>query len=380
MSEVPEPPSDGPDGHLNWRCADLGFEENDAVEFALYSDARLVGHAGFGPYEVINTIPTDQQDRMPMAAVLRMRWHVPERDPLPDMSKSDQTTFHGGGVGDEMAALLSLALGVRLQAAGVIREFKADGDPWGRPVQHSHRRPAPPEGRQTSIPSLRGGDLRILVEALAIYPRLDPAKATEVVRAARSYQQGVWMSDADPEYAWLKFVSALETGANCWWRGDDDPETALRNSKPELAKVLSRQGDAALVRDVGELLRDQLRATHRFYAFTERYRPPPPEIRPRFDQVPWDDLGKAMRVIYKHRSKSLHAGVPFPVPMLDEPRVLDEGQPPIERPLGLAAAAGSTVWQKDELPMLLHIFEYITRETLLAWIHDENEGPVIATE
>lgn len=38
-----------------------------------------------------------------------------------------------------------------------------------------------------------------------------------------------------------------------------------------------------------------------------------------------------------------------------------------ERPPGLAAGTVGTVWVLKDTPMLLHIFEYITREVLKAW-------------
>jgi hypothetical protein len=38
--------------------------------------------------------------------------------PLPDMERSTQATFHGGGMLDEVAALVALALGVRMEAGG----------------------------------------------------------------------------------------------------------------------------------------------------------------------------------------------------------------------------------------------------------------------
>ena len=371
----------GPDGHLNWRCSESRLPVADLVEVALYSDARLIGHGMMGPYRIINTIPTDRSEPLPMAAVLRMEWCIPERDPLPDMEKSNQDTFHGGSVLDELAALISLALGVRIQAGGVVREFRDENEPSGTPVQHGHRRPALPPARETQIPTLASGDLRELETVLSVYPRVDPAKAIEVVRCARAFQQGVWMADADPEYAWLKFVSALETAANCWWRGDNDAEAALRYSKPDLAEILEASGGTRLVQDVGEVLRDQLRATRRFLAFFERYKPAPPPIRPApAFRANWNELDKAMRQIYGYRSKSLHAGLPFPAPMLSEPRILVEGEAAApERPLGLASAMGSAVWQANELPMFLHVFEHITRTMLLSWLHDTEQGPVSHT-
>ena len=374
--EQPDAPAGGPDGHLNWRCADAALPVNDAVEIALYTDAHLVGHGSFGPYRVINTIPTDTHEQLPMAAVLRLDWCIPERDPLPDMERSNQDTFHGGAMPDEIAALIALALGIRMQAGGVVREFRDEQDLRGTPVQHGHRRPSLPMARQRSIPYLASGNLQELEATLEFYRHVQPAKAIEVVRAARSYQQGVWMADADPEYAWLKFVSALETAANCWWRGDNDPAAALEYSKPELAVLLRGAGGDGLVADVGEILKDQLRATRRFLDFTANYRPPPPDERPPAAfQTDWAELEGSMRLIYKYRSKSLHAGLPFPGPMLAEPTLWEQGQPQAEKPLGLAAAVGAAVWQATDLPMLLHIFEHITRRTLLAWMHDPAGGP-----
>jgi hypothetical protein len=48
-----------------------------------------------------------------MSAVLPIEWHVPARDPLPNLARSNQETFHGGGLPEEVAALVSVALGKR---------------------------------------------------------------------------------------------------------------------------------------------------------------------------------------------------------------------------------------------------------------------------
>lgn len=366
----------GPDGYVNWRCANAGLPVEETLEVALYTDAHLVGHGSFGPYRVINTVPTDQQEKLPMAAVLRFDWHVPVRDSVPDMTRSDQEAFHGGGLLEEVAALISLTLGIRVQPGGVVREFRNPDDPRGTPIQHGHRRPYLPAARKACIPTLQSGDLSLLEERLTFYPAVKPEKVIEVVRAARSYQLGVWMADVDPEFAWLKFVSALETAANCWWRGDNDPASALESSKPELAEVLKRFGADELVGEVGEVLKDQLRATRKFYDFTARYKPSPPVDRPPVgSQTNWDDLDRSIRLIYAYRSKSLHAGKPFPPAMLEAPGRFEHGQPPIEKPLGLAVGHGGSVWQAHELPMLLHVFEYVTREALLRWMHDRESGP-----
>lgn len=38
-----------------------------------------------------------------------------------------------------------------------------------------------------------------------------------------------------------------------------------------------------------------------------------------------------------------------------------------ERPIGLATSVGSGTWLAKDTPMLLHTFEYIARNALIAW-------------
>lgn len=74
-----------------------------------------------------------------------------------------------------------------------------------------------------------------------------------------------------------------------------------------------------------------------------------------------------MQIIYKHRSRALHDGTPFPHPMLDRPRSFGPDGVPDEAPLGMTAAAKGGSWEAKEMPMLLHTFEYIVRGCLLKW-------------
>lgn len=368
------PPIGGPDGYRNWRYFLEGAPSRGSWEVALYTDAHVLGQAdsGLGPYEVINTIAYPSDEVPAMGAVLRMGWHVPEEPLFPSLDRPDTSTFHGGGLSDEIAALISLALGMRCVAGGTVREFDERKDPRGVPVQYSHKRPTLQTVRDPILPdAVPEKSLSELVELLSVYPAVDESQAIEVVRAARSYQQGIWMAEADPEFAWLKFVSAVETAANCWWRGDDSPETALRLAKPELAELLERHGGDELVLAVGHLLKDQMQATKKFLTFLKVYGPGPPEDRPsRGAQVDWDRMKDHIKVVYGHRSKSLHAGTPFPTAMLDPAVALEEGGRPIERPLGSATATGDAVWTGAQTPMLLHTFERIARLSILAWIRE----------
>jgi hypothetical protein len=122
---------------------------------------------------------------------------------------------------------------------------------------------------------------------------------------------------------------------------------------------------------IAEKIGYTMRATRKFVDFTLKFLPAPPEPRPLESfQVAWDkeNLGKCLRKIYNYRSKALHTGVPFPAPMCEPAMVLTaDPLAPAEKPLGLATKALGGFWTHHDLPMALHIFEYIVRNVLKAW-------------
>lgn len=63
-----------------------------------------------------------------------------------------------------------------------------------------------------------GGTHRLddAVAPVSVYSSMSPDAAITLVRAARAYQEGTWVAEEDPEYAWLKLVSAVETVADYW--------------------------------------------------------------------------------------------------------------------------------------------------------------------
>ena len=71
-----------------------------------------------------------------------LRAEIPRTQSIPDMSKTDESLYHGGELVDEVVALASLALGTRPVAGGVSRQFGMDNDPYGRPCEWA-REPEP---------------------------------------------------------------------------------------------------------------------------------------------------------------------------------------------------------------------------------------------
>jgi hypothetical protein len=393
----------GPRGWQNWQARRDGQPAHSALEYACYTDAALHGSMehDFGPYRLLNTLATlanPQPGRIQLALVLRVDLHLDETDepqlPPPmrvpdDISETgnrramdelfagwtDTTTYHGGQLDDEMAALASLALGVRLKSGGPIREFRPDNpDPRGRPIGFDHWPPYLPSSqnpRGLVLPeAAAGAELAQVAAPLTRYPDLPAGQAVALVRAARIYQEGLWIAEDDPRQAWLRFVSAAEVAAD-YWAVDRPPEEQLRIARPNLAALLAAKGDDHL-REVAALLTAISGSTSKFIRFLIRFAPDPPRERPsEYQQVDWSSrtrLRDHLGLIYDYRSKDLHTGTPMPQPMCEPPHQ-DEGSPPSEIPLGPWTWIGPepAFWARKDTPMLLHVFAGIVRRALLAW-------------
>jgi hypothetical protein len=367
----------GPEAWANWRAALAGVSSLGSAEIACYTDAHITGQVedGLGPYMLLNTVPLDLRIGLPQpAVVLRFELHAPRLEPFEmPMTETDYTAYHGGWLGDELASLISLALGLRLAAGGVSRVFVEDGDPRGRPRELDHQRPylPPPSFRGAQLPGIAATiKLDDCVPRLASYPRLSVSEAIALVRAARSYQRAIWSADGDPNLAWLSLVSSVEAAAGHWARGNDDPVELLREFRPALADRLAAVPDSTLLGDVAAEVGHLFGATKKFRAFLLHHLPPPPTARPaRIFQVDWSRsrMRAHLHTIYHWRSRALHDGIPFPNPMCWPPRCYDNLGVGEERPPGTSVTSGNAVWVAKDVPMFLHTFAYLVRGALCTW-------------
>ena len=203
--------SKGPISQENWKASLKGEPLYESMEWPLYTDAWLTGEVRgeLGPYAFLNLIAVQHGFGMARpAAILRIDMHL-SPDCLPDMSKTDYAQFHGGTFADEMAALTSLLLGVRMKASGASRTFEASGDAKGRPIGWDVQPPPAlrvrPFGRV--IPAAASErSLNTLVDDLSALPKVGAGDAIAFVRSARLYQEGLWVSESEPSLAWLLMV------------------------------------------------------------------------------------------------------------------------------------------------------------------------------
>lgn len=379
---------EGPFAHRNWRAQLAGHPEDSAHESPLYSDARFYNSVVdvLGPYVLLNTRPTpgDPGSLVPVL-VLRFSIHIAlgsemaaRVEPSPT-GTGDRGGFVGGTPDDELAALIALEHGVRIAAAAPTRFYsRHTTEARGCPVHLGYPPPSLPQvHRPPVLPALlaRRSFSRRLLKS---YPSLHPSTALRLARAARSYQQAIWVADTEPSLAWLLLVSAAETAANEWSRLAHEPNMSptelLERMRPDFALRLRKAADSAadgVLDEVGTTLRDVHRAQWKFSEFLIRYGLDAPIPRPTVGPIEWSaaSMRNTLAAVYKYRSNALHGGEPVPVPMCRPPERSDSTADEVgwsERPTGNAYTDGG-LWTKAELPINLHAFHHLVRTAIKGW-------------
>jgi len=360
---------------LNWLRVLADETDTPIYEYPLFTDAHITGEVteGVGPYSFLNAVPIPSGPGVVNASIiLRAVFYLGEY--RPDMSKTDESLYHGGTLVDEIAALASLALGVRIRGGGETRRFEPGKDPYGRPCAwNDEPRPVIRVRRNNLVlPAVTGTHSMEPLEILKSIPLIDRDRYVNLIRACKSYQNALWVAESEPNLAWLMLVSALETAANDVYATEATPDKRLRDAKPDLAALLEQHGGSQLVDQVAALIAHTFGATKKFIDFTMRFMPDPPEHRPEQEwlRVKWlkTSLKKVLNAVYEYRSRSLHAGLPFPAPMFEAPFLFAADAPPSEVPLtGLASHSRGGTWMPKDTPINLHCFHYITRGVLLNW-------------
>lgn len=361
----------------NWKAFVEKRPTEYAYEIPLYSDATLgfLNERSVGPYRFLRSSPSNScEEPFRTIIVMRVDAHMRQEgyESLADLEKTDDSAYHGGDLDDEIAALLSLLLGIRLMKGSVTREFDSRFDLRGKPVESGAIPTLVINSWQTIIPRLqRTEDLHKLPDLFRTYPTLEKTDALVLVKSARQYQQAIWYADSDPSQAWLMLVSAIETAADHWRKKDSTPVQILEDSNKRLYDFLIQEGGQSLAEKVAEQLASVLGASKKFREFVLCFLPEPPEKRPsELGQFPFGSRAKlkeALIKIYDYRSKALHGEKPFPAPMCSPPGKYGGDDTISEVPTGLATGTLGSAWKHEDTPMVLHTFEHIVRSSLTKW-------------
>ena len=195
---------------------------------------------------------------------------------------------------DEIAALASLRLGIRLKAGDEVRLFgNYSTDPLGTPRASCKKRPE--IYFKERKPILPGVVKTVNIESLSDIGKLKhiaPSQYASLVRAARQYQDAIWIAESEPELAWLMLVSSIETAANEWAMQDISPLEKIKQSRPELSELVIAQSNEDLLAAIAEEIAPTLGATNKFVKFCLQFMPMPPEERPdEFARIKWSKKG-----------------------------------------------------------------------------------------
>jgi hypothetical protein len=367
----------GPSVYENWRAFSPHLELRESFEFPLFTDAWITGGpVAVGPYLFFNTIAHAgmPQDALKPALFVRVENNLESERPR--MDATDTGSYHGGNITDEIAALTSLSLRIRLKSGAITRRFTPDDrDPRGTPVAYGgFGEPTLIKGDSSRmLPTAMGPHSLDDLESLAQLPRISRSASIAIVRAARLYQESIWLCESEPAIAWLLMVSAVECGAHHWSENRESPVERMRGSKPRLTSLIE-QHCPDLLEEFANEIAGSLGATQKFIKFLLHFLPDAPVRRPpdAFQlRLTKSGLRPVLSKVYEYRSKALHAGVPFPAPMCIPPHLMISGwEAPEERPLGLATSALGGVWLADDAPIHFHLFEHLARGALLNWWRD----------
>jgi hypothetical protein len=344
------------------------------TEYPLYTDAHVIGELteGCEPYMFLNMIPCQNAPGVVCESIiLRIYWYISANRTFE--VKTDTSKYHGGWVTDELAALASLKLGIRLKAGGMTRTFDGyNQDSLGKPRAQNY--PIPQltvRNKRLVLPNVvKSVNLADLAELKALQ-NVNEGQYISLVRSARLYQDALWIAESEPALAWLMMISAVETAANQWSVDEASPSEKLKELKPELTKILMNYGGEDLLVQVAEQISPSLGATNKFIKFCLEFMPDAPMERPiEWAQIKWSktSLRRILNKLYEYRSNALHGGTPFPEPMCRAPEQLSlEQGVPEKGCLGLAVHTLGASWKSEDLPINMNTFNYIVNGILSNW-------------
>lgn len=131
----------------------------------------------------------------------------------------------------------------------------------------------------------------------------------------------MWIGEWEPEQAWLYLVAAIEAVSRFVVPPNISDGDLLLEYHPNIAKPIAEAGGQELLEKLGKRLRHLIGSMRRFCEFIVTHLPEPPKRRPPSYQLTWSGAGlkPVLKIIYDHRSRALHDGTPFPLPMCEQP-------------------------------------------------------------
>jgi len=366
-------------------------------EYPLFTDACFIKGEILNensPYQILNPDVFNGNNVIVMRLILRLEEYsvtqatAPTELNTPRISATESAPFDfylEGNTPDQIAVILSLCLGIRIKAGTINRLFDTNGDNYGKPIAHmAHTNPSAVRlvGEHAVLPSAleniydqkKKFSLDSAESYFSSFMQLNTEQATLLIRAAKLYRDALWLIESEPQLSWIMLVSAIEVVAKEHIKTDNDPVNIFRDKEEALATEVEKHGGTDLLLKIANLFVEKKWVGKKYLKFLIDFLPEPPSPRvPESMQIAWDKLkqnsGKnPLMTIYNYRSKALHSGTPFPLDMCYMPRLPGIPYELAEKPNSSLFIAKDGQSQKVEVgPMMLSLFEYIVRNSLLNW-------------
>lgn len=342
-------------------------------EFIIYSDSRFTDEVkGDLVYSFLNMIPFDTVGVKPTLTVRALSALNTAKMSFMD-EKANTDDFHGGWLSDEIAALVSLKLGVRAHAGSIVREYYNHTPDYGSPrAEQNPPPPLMPKGNLV-VPSAKKNIKISQLRLINDIHKLSEKDFNALIKSARNFQDSLWICESSPNLAWLLMVSALEVAAGNWDTSKGDKIEKFKASKPKLFQRLLEHKVDGLIEDIAKEFEGTFGATKKFCDFCVNFLPDAPLIRPKSGEIVWteENLLKIFKSVYNSRSSALHAGKPFPQPMCSPPDshfgLAEQAVcPPNSKFTPLKASLGAS-WSHKEAPINLNTFFHMTHSILNKW-------------
>lgn len=347
----------------NWRVSGVGAVATEVDEFEVTTDVHVVGELVFGPY--FFTIWDFGLRNKGQARSLCLRVNEIPSDDGKWTGEQPTTTplYHGGGIESEITALASVFLRCRLTLGPIVRH----GD---RPMR------LPTKLVDWIDPEVVSGqrNLADLGRWLELTANLKPELHQGFILAAKLYQQGLEVIETKPDLAYLNLVSAIEVLSQ-----DFPVQKSLKDADGKLARLLQQIPDPSLRQQIEDrLLEKHLKfITERFVQFIQQYVDNSFWLRETSEEglqgIPWpanqitpERLPGLLRQVYDQRSRTLHAGKPFP-PTIFAPPFQQQGAEFID-----TIYSRGRQWTAEELVPYPQFFERLVRHVLINYVRKED--------
>lgn len=327
-----------------------GDVESTISEYEVIADTEIVGVLKYDPYNFMPWEVSNKQEGEERKLLLQIHEKVKSNEEQSTRAANGSAFYHGGDIADELVALSSLFLRRRLKLGPIVR---MDEKPLLLKMTY-----------RIDEYLIRGSsNLENVGQWLKLVEGLDHKYHLRFILAVKLYHQALLIIENYPDIAYLNLVSAIEV--LCQDTVIEDEKLVELDSN--LAELVDSVEDIQLRQKIECHILNRERFINRKFAsfilshidddfWKYKGRSQTARIEP-------DELPELLKRIYDQRSRTLHAGEPFPIAIFLPPSPIGA-----EKMTGLALASRGKLWKKKDFIPYPHFFERLVNFVLKTFL------------